>query len=386
MKRKTIIIILAICIVCIATGMLLLAPFRRFCVMRMGYFPVAEIVESDGFVPTEESNTFTKTVSGKQITLSFNTASELCLKNEYTFSIKNSWRNTNGDLYLQESILEDILQKEIVLKNYIFFSLEDKTICWQDQPKLVAHAGGGFRCSTENGYYTNSLEALIQNYSLGHRVFEFDFVPTSDGNLALVHDWTQFGNKDGVAFSSEEWKNFQTFGAPHTDLRYTSMLVGDLFDEMLVNKDIFFVTDGKITEPEEAKKEFQVLCNEAIKRDPSLLDRVIPQVYNNEMYEAVMEVYSFKNVIYTTYATPASSKEIIDFCIDYPNIVVVTANHADKRFDRAAISRIHENGMLFYVHTVNYYSDITGTRPRGVDGFYTDLLLPQDLAVYEQFS
>ena len=51
---------------------------------------------------------------------------------------------------------------------------------------MVAHAGGGaIREKEYNTFYTNSLEALQQNYSLGHRLFEMDFYLTSDKNWLL---------------------------------------------------------------------------------------------------------------------------------------------------------------------------------------------------------
>lgn len=96
---------------------------------------------------------------------------------------------------------------------------------------MVAHAGGAIREKEYNTFYTNSLEALQQNYSLGHRLFEMDFYLTSDKKLAAVHDWNQFGNKDDVALSSDEWKKFKAYGSPETPSRFTTMLVGDVLDQ-----------------------------------------------------------------------------------------------------------------------------------------------------------
>ena len=237
----------------------------------------------------------------------------------------------------------------------------------------------------ENGTYTNSYEALIQNYNLGHRVFEFDFMPTSDNNLALVHDWYQFGYQNNMAMSSEEWKSFEAYGGPKTDSRYTSMLIGDLLDEMLVNKDIYVVTDGKI-DSEGARLEFQVIYEEAMKRDPELLNRIVPQIYNNEMYDVVMGIYEFPSIIYTTYATTLTAQEIIEFCKLHDNIDMIAAHDEDVRFDAITIEEIHNNGMMFFVHTINTYNEITINSSRGCDGFYTDLLLPSDLEVYNRIS
>ena len=39
--------------------------------------------------------------------------------------------------------------------------------------------------------------------------------------------------------------------------------------------------------------------------------------------------------------------------------------------------------MLIYNHTLNTYTDITDGKTKGIDGFYTDLLLPADMMAYE---
>ncbi len=381
-RLRTFLICVLLCAILVACCLLLVDPFRRFCVMRVGYYPVNEVMEQAGYAYTGDLNTYKKTVCGKEITVVFDTATGVCFKNEYSFGIDGAYRNTNGQLFVEKAILERLLTREIVPQNHISFSLETPEVSWLDYPHLVAHAGGSVRMPHENGTYTNSLEALIQNYSLGHRVFEFDFTPTSDDNLALVHDWEQFGYLDGTVFSAQEWKDFETFGSPKTDSRYTTMLIGDLLDEMLVNEDIYVVTDGKLFD-EEAKKEFEILYREAQKRDISLLNRFIPQIYRNEMYDILMDVYRFPSVIYTTYVAPLSAGEIIDFVSSHDNIHVITANYKDTRFQETQLQQIHNMGRFFFVHTVNTYSDITQGRNRGVDGFYTDILLPQDLEVYD---
>lgn len=53
---------------------------------------------------------------------------------------------------------------------------------------VISHAGGSFLGAN----YSNSLEALDANYAIGRRVFEIDFSLTSDGALALVHDWAHW--------------------------------------------------------------------------------------------------------------------------------------------------------------------------------------------------
>ena len=129
-----------------------------------------------------------------------------------------------------------------------------------------------------------------------------DFYLTSDGKMAAVHDWNQFGYMNGLALSSDEWKNFQTFGSPVTDSRFTTMLIGDVLDQMLINKDMFLVTDTKSFEVSEQEviHQFTEIYNEAMKRSPELLSRIIPQIYNQTMY-TTLKKFMISQMLSTRY-------------------------------------------------------------------------------------
>lgn len=53
----------------------------------------------------------------------------------------------------------------------------------------ITHAGG----LLDGVPYTNSLEALNQNYKSGRRIFEIDLALTADGHIVLAHDWDAYG-------------------------------------------------------------------------------------------------------------------------------------------------------------------------------------------------
>ena len=65
-----------------------------------------------------------------------------------------------------------------------------------DLPR-IAHAGGQVNGAT----YTNSLEALEENYQAGFRAFEIDFSFTSDRQLVCLHDWEESFTRSFAAFS-----------------------------------------------------------------------------------------------------------------------------------------------------------------------------------------
>ena len=92
-----------------------------------------------------------------------------------------------------------------------------------------------------------------------------DFYLTSDRKLAAVHDWHQFGNKDGVALSSENWKKFKAQIAPESQDTYTTMLISDVLDQMVINQDMVLITDTKSMEipKEDMITQFQEIVSEA---------------------------------------------------------------------------------------------------------------------------
>lgn len=302
----------------------------------------------------------------------------------YQFDISNDIQHFLWMDYLSADKIEEIFNVQ-VSSSGIFVDVKDIEFSqhqWTEEfPNLIAHAGGTYREKAYNTFYTNSLEALQQNYSMGHRVFEMDFYLTSDGKMAAVHDWDQFGYMNGVALSSDEWKNFQTFGSPVTESRFTTMLIGDVLDQMLINKDMYLVTDTKILEAsDEMRLQFTEIVNEATKRDPKLLNRIIPQIYNEEMYSLIREIYDFPEIIYTLYASQDSADNVLNFVKNNPAISVVTTPIGHANFFTAEfINSLHAANKKIYTHTIHTYDELTKYSALGIDGFYTGLLLPSDM-------
>lgn len=344
-----------------------------------GVYPLSSAMESAGFKALSKTEFFV-TRNGVDITVKFDFEKNICKKNRYVFQMNEKPRNLLGKLYIDESVLNSVLGGDLDYRNgeMVFEEFAHIRHEWTKM-RLIAHSGGGVREDGYNSFYTNSLEAIIQNYNLGHRVFEMDFMPTSDGNLAAVHDWDQYGNFDGTAMSAQEWKNTKTNAIPVTDALYTTMLIGDILDEMTVNKDMYLVTDTKYVD-QRAVAEFETIYNEAKKRDIKLLDRVIPQIYNEEMYDALKKIYDFPSIIYTTYANGYSSQRIIDFGAKYDDIAVITGNITDARFTNEVIEKIHQNGMQFFTHTIKDEENLKNNMDRNIDGFYTSLVTPDSFA------
>ena len=360
--------------------------YVRTNLLTSGLYPVEETLLEAGYTKTKTG--FRKKDANVIIDIQWNAKTKVFDKNQYRFKAHQEttfWKKTYVDKETLERLTNGQLSNQYVFVQYTKVNKKD----WlRVSPRLIAHAGGTVREKEYNTKYTNSLEALRQNYNLGHRLFEMDFNLTSDKKLAAVHDWHHFGNKDDVAPSSKEWKKFQGYGSPETPSRFTTMLIGDVFDQMIINRDMVLVTDTKSMEiPKEDRiTQFKELVSEANKRDKELLDRVIPQIYHQEMFGEIESIYPFKHVIYTLYASPDSGEEVLDFIAKHKEIEAVTVPIDDSRLTPKFIKQVHKLGKRVYVHTIQTYESLTKYAAINVDGFYTGLLTPQDMAVYESVS
>ena len=340
--------------------------YVRTNLLTSGLYPVEETLLEAGYTKTKTG--FRKKDANVIIDIQWNAKTKVFDKNHYRFKAHQEttfWKTTYVDKETLEGLTNGQLSNQYGFVQYT--KVNEKEY---------------------NTKYTNSLEALRQNYNLGHRLFEMDFNLTSDKKLAAVHDWNHFGNKDDVAPSSKEWKKFQGYGSPETPSRFTTMLIGDVFDQMIINRDMVLVTDTKSMEiPKEDRiTQFKELVSEANKRDKELLDRVIPQIYHQEMFGEIESIYPFKHVIYTLYASPDSGEEVLDFIAKHKEIEAVTVPIDDSRLTPKFIEQVHKLGKRVYVHTIQTYESLTKYAAINVDGFYTGLLTPQDMAVYESVS
>ncbi len=262
---------------------------------------------------------------------------------------------------------------------------------WFEDYKVISHALGGI----DGKDYTNSFEALEYSYEKGQRVVEADFQFTSDDVLVLRHYWKDdLGqeNSDGSAPTLEEFKNTLIYSAymPVTaeDLaRYMSVTAEDLARYMSSHKDLYLVTDVKhkmkSTALEAAIKEFVKIARET---DPSILERVIVQIYCEEDYAKMEKIYPFESYIFTLYKLPKEYKDnygkIAEFC-KKAGISVVTMP-AKWIKDKSDIEELTENDIMVYVHTVNEQEEAAKMLGYGVNGIYSDYLYESDLADTEE--
>lgn len=244
--------------------------------------------------------------------------------------------------------------------------------------RIVAHAMGGIH----NYTYTNTLDAFIANYEQGTRVFEADLLLTSDDKLVARHEWTANMSKllgqqnvlpaakQGAVLNYED-----VMSSPVLEL-YSPLDIDKIMDLMVIYPDAYIVTDTKELEPERVTKQFQLIVEAAEKKDPALLQRIVPQIYSRDMLDVVDRVYAFPEVIFTLYQTQDSDEVVIDFASQTGVDITMPTVRATKSFVR----KLKNAGARVYVHTVNDEKEISELSRMGVDGFYTDFVSEDDLS------
>ena len=243
---------------------------------------------------------------------------------------------------------------------------------WARQNILVAHANGNASGFTG----TNCREAFLQSYAHGLRVFEMDFNLSSDHRLVGVHDWLP-ATLAGLGFklrpnarlplSQAAFKRQKIHG------KLTPLDIGEVVHLLSSHRDAYLITDTKVTKGPEVSEAFSLIVKACRRIDPRVLDRIIPQIYNQAMYETIQAVHPFKSIIYTLYNSRDHDPQVVEFVQNKGiRVVVMPPWRATPKFLQA----LGRAGVLTYVHTINKPEELSTLQQLGVHGIYSDLLTP----------
>lgn len=244
--------------------------------------------------------------------------------------------------------------------------------------RLIAHAMGSIRDQP----YTNAYEAMIANYEKGTRVFEIDFMLTSDRKVVARHEWT--ANMSKLLGQDEELPEEKQAGPlTHEEFMNTPILgmyqpmdADGIMDVLAEYPDMYIVTDTKEQQDEDIRQVLTALVDAAQERDPALLDRVVVQIYNEAMLESVKQIHDFSSIIYTLYATQDTEAQVVDFVQDH-DIAAVTM--PEYKVNRDFVARLKRAGAVTYVHTINETEQVANYEKWGVYGVYSDVLTEEEI-------
>ncbi|EKN71345.1 hypothetical protein BABA_01645 [Neobacillus bataviensis LMG 21833] len=228
----------------------------------------------------------------------------------------------------------------------------------------------------EGHYITNSLDALLLNYERGFRVFEVDLNMTSDNRLIARHDWTP----EHYQFLGQEYPptngpiSFDTFMSLKIHDKYNPLSWEHILEVMQKYPDIYIVTDTKEKDEENVRKTFSYIVNTTKNFNSNLLDRIIPQIYNQPMLSFIESYHDFNDVIFTLYhfknADIPTPEELADWCAN--NKITAIAGFPFRITDELRTLLIKRN-IAVYTHTINNPVEATAYQAKGI-GIYTDYL------------
>lgn len=281
-----------------------------------------------------------------------------------------------GKLYVPLEFIKDCMYVNILefSGNRVFIdSFKERfTYDWMKDNKYIAHAMGGI----DKKVYTNSLDAFEYNYKLGYRVFEIDVALTSDGQPVLLHSWDEPRLKElGLPTSwNKNRPNFNEFMNTDVCGVYIPTSFREVCELSKKYKDVKFVIDVK--GDQRACKDIYVKCVKIAKQvDGKVLDRFIPQIYDENMLNDVMSVYDFKSMIYTLYKQEKlNAQQVIDF--SYENgikVVVIDKEKLNSKF----IKELKQRGIYVYVNTYNDTKKVKELFGMGAKGIYSDFINPK---------
>lgn len=343
------------------------------------FLPLDDVIKALGEKVSYEEKSFGKIVLKYQDTIyNLKKGSNIVYIGDDKEEVKMDGRVElmEGRLYVPLEFVKDCMKINILelSGNRVFIDSfkEHFNYDWVKNNKYIAHAMGGI----DKRVYTNSLEAFEKNYDLGYRVFEIDIALSTNGEPILLHAWNPKGLKKlGLPKAWE--KNRPTtsqFINTKVNGMYTTLSFKDVCKLMKKYKDIYFVLDIK-SQGHQCKEIYNKCVETAKKLDSKIVNRIIPQIYEEDMLKDIMDVYDFKSMIYSLYKQEElSAQEVIDF--SYENgirVVVVDKSKLDTSF----IKELKQRGIYVYVNTYNDTEKVKKLENMGVKGIYSDFINPK---------
>lgn len=233
---------------------------------------------------------------------------------------------------------------------------------------IIVHAMGQF----DHQNYLNCLEGFLTAYAMGCRVFEADLRLSQDGDLVLSHALNDDNGPQQITVTKA------AFLASLIQGKYTPLSFEDVLLLMNRYQDICIVTDTVFTD----MKMYEEMLREVTEYGAeNLLDRLIIQVYSDQMYHDLSGAFDYPHYIYTLYETDFDGN-----MADFERVAAFCSNHGitgitmwDYLWNDSFPEIAGKYGIKCFVHTVNNRTDAIQLLETGVNAIYTDKLCPDDL-------
>jgi glycerophosphoryl diester phosphodiesterase len=157
------------------------------------------------------------------------------------------------------------------------------------------------------------------------------------------------------------------------DHEYTPMTIDDLINLLNQYKDVYVLLDTKTTDVNITGKQYKAIYRAASKVDVKILDRMLPSIYDKNMYPVIKDVYDFKNIIYSLYLNNEKDDDVLNFAVKN-NIRAVSLNGV--RGNKEFISELNANHIFVYAHTIDSLDEANKFKDMGAHGIITNFLSP----------
>lgn len=240
--------------------------------------------------------------------------------------------------------------------------------------EIIAHALGGI-----DGYaYLNCKEGFLEAYQKGCRFFEVDLTRTTDLEWVCRHSWTesygQWEEGSGVRrLTKEEFLSRPLMG------QYTPLSLENLFELLKDYPDAYVMLDSKhysIRNYRNTLRDYSEIVQTASDAGAEeVLDRVIPEIYNESMFSGTAVVYTFPSYVFSMWEdqTIDEMEETAAFC-EENGISWVTMNK--DNWSDSAQDVFDRHGIQVCLYTVNDREEAQRYSRGGVKGICTDWLVP----------
>ena len=227
----------------------------------------------------------------------------------------------------------------------------------------IAHAGGGL--VNEKGKletYLNCEESFYKYYEDGTRMFEYDLIFSSDGELIGIHNYEYF---DGHSFknrvSYDEYINTKIAG------KYTGMTSQKLLDLIEKYPDCKFIIDTKEKNDYAVYEKF---ISEAEERNIDISKSVLPFVSSEEMLNQLENRYNFEEYMFTNYKKNYSTNKLLEIFESNDKIKYLHVFYYD--FVKLDIDKINKTGIRVFAHMDKSDLFENFALEYGCSGFFTD--------------